>query len=93
MRLIALDDEKREALKISEDGGVIVLNVAEGPARDAGLRIGDVVLRLNGTTIESVDDFSTKVEAQEPGTVIRVLVHRDGNQQFVAISIPATAEN
>jgi len=68
------------ALGNSEDaGGVIVLNVVkDSPAQAAGLAEGDVILSINGT---SIDDYKTAVDsirAVEPGGLAAVTVDRDG---------------
>src|SRR5690606_4780221 len=54
-------------------GGVRLLSVVEGgPAHRAGLRAGDVVLRLEGRRLESAVDLIALVRKHDPGTVVRV---------------------
>lgn len=83
-----VSDEKREELGIKEKGGVSITEAAEGAGRNAGLRAGDILLRLNGTTVESPKDLVKRVKAAEPGSVLRVLVFRDGTQLFIAVPLP-----
>jgi S1-C subfamily serine protease len=47
---------------VAIDGGVAIAGVsAAGPARRAGLREGDVVVRLNGDRVADVEDFYRKL--------------------------------
>jgi serine protease Do len=73
--------QKRE-LKL--DNGVIV-DAAEGPAARAGLRAGDVVLRLNNTDVKDAKQFNMLVSKLEPKKMAVVLVRRGDASQFVPI--------
>ncbi|HEV7576142.1 MAG TPA: Do family serine endopeptidase [Caldimonas sp.] len=74
-------DEKREA-KI--DGGLIVEDVG-GAAERAGIVAGDVVLAINGKTVQSVDEVKS-VMAAKPKSVA-LLVQREGEKIFVPVKI------
>src|SRR5690606_20140287 len=52
------------------------------PAAAAGLRPGDTVLDVDGTKIESWEQFRTMV-GEAPGTPLAVLIERDGVQETV----------
>jgi len=59
----------------------VVVVVASGtPAGQAGVRPGDVVLRIDGTSIRSEDDIATVLATKHPGDVVRMDVQR-GRQQ------------
>lgn len=73
--------QKRE-LKL--DNGVIV-DAAEGPAARAGLRAGDIVLRLNNTDVKDAKQFNMLVAKLERKKMAVVLVRRGDASQFVPI--------
>jgi serine protease Do len=80
---------EREQLKITGPGGVIVEKVEPGPAFDAGLRPGDVILQLNSQAIASATDLSKIVEKLKPDTSVPVLIQRQGGPLFMAMKIPS----
>ena len=51
-----------------------------GPAAEAGLQTGDVVLIVNGATIDSSADLGDAVRSHEPGDVVPIVVERDGEE-------------
>jgi len=74
-------DEKREA-KI--DAGLLVENV-DGAAARAGIEQGDVLLAINGKTVQSVEQVKS-VLAGMPKSVA-LLVQRDGEKIFVPVKV------
>jgi serine protease Do len=87
LSVIDLDDDKREELSISE-GGVLVQGVDAGPARNAGIRKGDVILMIDNINVENVKHFK-EIVSQRSETKVPVLVHREGSPLFLALTIPA----
>ncbi len=81
-----LDEAKRRALKL--DHGVEVARVGRGPARDAGLRAGDVIVRIDSQVVQGLDDFRQRIEAIAPGHSVALLVQREGGPVFVPLRIP-----
>jgi serine protease Do len=64
---------------LNEEQGVLVVSVDEGgPAAKAGLRAGDILLKLNGNAIRTSDDLSETVERLEEGSTVSATVLRDG---------------
>ena len=56
-----------------------------GPAAQAGVRPGDVILGVNGKTVKSLDDL--KKETANGSKTVAILLERDGNQVFVPIRL------
>ena len=83
-----VDEDKRKELGIKESGGVLVVEAGDGAARNAGIRAGDIILRLNGTTVQDDKDLAKRVKAAAAGSVLRMLVFREGTQQFIAVPLP-----
>ncbi len=53
--------------------------LAEGPAREAGMRVGDRILAVDGKRIESWQDLVDSI-APNPGKSLRIAVERDGGR-------------
>ena len=77
-----LTDAQKKELRI--EGGVLVES-AEGASARAGLRPGDVVLRVNNTDITSATQFNAVVGKLEPKRTTLLLVRRGDATQFVPV--------
>ncbi len=80
------DDERKSARIVS--GGVKVAGVAPGPARDAGVLSGDVILSVAGQDVESVERYNEVIGRLTPGQTVPMLVQRDGAPLFLALQVP-----
>jgi serine protease Do len=66
--------------------GVVVSEVEpEGPAAEAGLRRGDVILEVNRQTVKDVDGYRKAIKAGGKGKSVLFLVRRGDNTIFLAI--------
>ena len=64
---------------VSGVGGALLASVdSYGAAADAGLRVGDVVVGVDGEEIRSVAELSTRIYGDPPGSEVRFTVIRDG---------------
>ncbi len=77
-----LTDAQKKELKI--DAG-IAIDAVEGSALRAGLRAGDVILRLNNTDVHDVKQFNALVAKLEAKKMAALLVRRGDSSQFVPI--------
>lgn len=77
-----LSESQRKELKV--ESGVVV-EAAEGAAVRAGLRPGDVILRLNNTDVKDAKQFNSLVARLEHKRMAVVLVRRGDSSQFVPI--------
>jgi len=84
LQLAPLSAEQRQRLALS--GGVLVQQ-AEGPAQLAGLRRGDLILSLDGATVEDVQSFR-RLAAAAAGRIVALLVQRPNGRRFVPLRIP-----
>ncbi len=92
LSLQEITDTMARALGLDEPEGVLVGHVQpDAPADEAGLRHGDIVLRLDGDAIESPRDLSFEIAEREPGTTVTVTFQRDGETQEVELTL-ATRE-
>lgn len=74
----------------TDDGDVV-----SGPAAEAGIRAGDVVLSVDGVAVASWDDLVDTIAAR-PGETVPFVVERDGEERTIMVELadehPVTGE-
>lgn len=69
----------QEQFKLPEGSGLIVLNVEpQSPANQAGLMIGDVLVKLNDTALNSMEDMQAVLEPESVGKTVKLSIIRGG---------------
>jgi putative serine protease PepD len=68
-------------------GAEIVTVVSGSPAEKAGLKAGDVITSIDGTTIENGDGLTAAVAAHKPSDVVSVNVTRSGSTKTVKVTL------
>ena len=65
--------------------GGLVVERASGPAADAGIQPGDVVLAANGNPVTSADELKSAVEKSKGH--VALLIQRGDAQIFVPVRV------
>jgi len=77
-----------ESFDLDKNKGILVTQVMEdSPAEDAGLKQGDVILQIDGDKVENVAHLRNRVALTAPGTMVRLLIFRDGERKTVKVKI------
>lgn len=83
--LYPIDPPIKHSLGLDNHQGVIVVAVApEGPAGVAGLRPGDVILKLQNQPIRELGQLRTSIAFAKPGDTLSLLILRDS--QFLTLT-------
>lgn len=72
--------------KLNGKNGLLVVESA-GSAAQAGIRRGDVILGLNNSETQSVEQFNKQINAVVTGKTVAVLVLRGENTLYVPIKV------
>lgn len=83
-----VDADKAQALKLKEGhGALITLIDHDAPAGQIGLKVNDVVLAVNGQTVEGAEQLRRMLREIPPGRKISLEISRDGNIQTLAVQL------
>ena len=68
--------------------GALVSQIASsGPAAQAGVQQGDVITRVDGTSITDAQDLLTALAAKKPGDTIALTIDRNGSTVTVKVTL------
>lgn len=80
--------ERLSALKLKEEHGAEITMVdADAPAGKAGLREHNVILSVNGTSIESAAQLRRIIKETPPGRVVTLGISRDGQLLTIKVQL------
>ena len=79
--------EIAESLGLENDRGAMVTDVFDGPASEAGIRPGDVIVDFGGNEIEDDRDLVARVGQAPIGEKVDVTILRDGKTEDVAVTL------
>jgi serine protease Do len=75
------EDERKSA----DTRGYLLVEDVDGPAAQAGVRPGDVILGVNGKTVKSIAELRSATASGSK--TVAILLEREGNQLFLPIRI------
>jgi len=79
--------------KLSGQSGVLVTAVDnDGPAAKAGMKAGDVVLKLGGDAIKGGDDLRDALSKAEGGSEVGITLQRDGRPVELKVTLAKPEE-
>ncbi len=73
-----LDGDLVEAMGLSDSKGALVNHVIpDSPADKAGLKVGDVIVKVVDEEVQSASDLRLRIAAKAPGSTVELTVYRD----------------
>ena len=77
-----------KAFNLTSADGVIVASVAaNGPAAQAGVQVGDILVMINDTSIKDVTSMINEIAKLKPGTSAKISLQRNGQMIQLPIVI------
>jgi S1-C subfamily serine protease len=75
-------------LGLDRAAGVVVLEVVQGgPADRAGLRPGDVIVRMGDAAVDTVEDLFGELRQRKPSSQVRITFIRDRREQQATVTL------
>ncbi|MCS7038306.1 MAG: PDZ domain-containing protein [Anaerolineae bacterium] len=70
------------------DGSVLIVEVVpDSPAAQAGLRVGDRIVAVDGERLSLTADLAERIAGYRPGDTVTLTVLRDGREQEVEVTL------
>ena len=79
---------QRNKTNLKAGGGIFVTDVSENSgAKDAGIKNGDIITKIDNTEIYSFSDLSMIIGSKRPGDKVSVTYKRDGKEKTVSVTL------
>jgi len=83
-----VDAANAQRLKINDNHGVLIHQIlAEGPAEQAGLKAGDLIIKVNDKDMDSKANLDEQIAYLRPGDKVRVVYIRNGKEETTTITL------
>lgn len=76
-----------ESLGLADATGALVSDVPEGPARDAGVKAGDIITAFDGADVQDSRELVRRVADAEVGRAVPITVLREGKSVDLSITL------
>ncbi|HET8657231.1 MAG TPA: trypsin-like peptidase domain-containing protein [Longimicrobiaceae bacterium] len=76
-----------EVFGLSDAQGAVVASLPDGPAKDAGVKLGDVIVGVNGQPIKDTSDLMERVALMQPGQKATLNIVRYGHHRDVTVKL------
>lgn len=76
-----------DELQLSKAEGALVSDVPEGPAKEAGMQAGDVIVMFDGGEVKNTKDLVRRVADAPVGEAVRVVVRRAGKEETLLVTL------
>ncbi|WP_139236575.1 Do family serine endopeptidase [Sedimentitalea nanhaiensis] len=87
VRIQDVTDEIAEAMGLESTAGALITDVPEGPAMEAGLLSGDVIVSFDGVEVADTRALVRQVGNTTVGKAVRVVINREGNRKTVLVTL------
>lgn len=89
---ISIKDQLAEYFGVKA-GALIEDVVADRPAEKAGLKAGDVIVRIDKDVIESRSDLQKAMRERDPGTEVEIIIYRERKEKSIPVVLGETETN
>jgi serine protease Do len=85
VRIQDVTQDVADAMGLAKATGALITDVPEGPAKEAGLMTGDVIMSFDGVEVADTRGLVRQVGNSPVGATVRVTVMREGKSQTIKV--------
>ena len=93
VRIQDVTEDVAEALGIEKTDGALVTDLPDGPAKNGGLKSGDVIIEFDGRKIKDTRELVRIVGDSSVGKKVLVKVLRDGKEVALSVKLGRLEDN
>jgi serine protease Do len=87
VRIQDVTEDVAEAMGLETAAGALVTDVPDGPAKEAGMEAGDVIISFAGQDVEDTRALVRRVGNSAVGETVRVVVMREGASLTLKVTL------
>jgi serine protease Do len=87
VRIQDVTPDLAESMGLAEARGALITDVPDGPAKDAGMLAGDVIVTFDGADVADTRELVRRVADAPVGQAVRVVVLRDGKSETLSVTL------
>ena len=88
VRIQPVSEDIASSLGLDKPRGAMIADVTEGgPSDGTDLRVGDVIVKVNGADISDVRDLQRKIAALQPKSPADITVFRGGKEMLAKVTL------
>ena len=89
-----LSEQLSTYFKVKDGNGVLVSEVVnDSPAKKAGLKAGDIIIKIDDEAIENAGDLTMTIRSYEPESNVSVSIIRDGKKKKFDATLVKAEQN
>ncbi len=87
MQIQPVTQDIADGLGLKDTKGALVAEAKSGPAADAGLKSGDVIVAVNGEKIDGPRELARKIAGIGPDKKVELAYIRGGSEKSVSVTL------
>lgn len=87
VRIQDVTPDVAEAMGLGTATGALVTDVPEGPAKDGGIKAGDVITAFDGAEVTDTRELVRRVADADVGRAVSVVVLREGKTENLSVTL------
>jgi serine protease Do len=91
--LLTDEQKKQNNVPLTADGIYITNLLKDGGAQIAGMKVGDIIRKINGVDVNSGSELQEQLSAYKPGDKVNVTISRNGSEQTLNVTLKNNAGN
>jgi serine protease Do len=93
VRIQSVTPDIAESMDLDDPKGALVVGVEDdGPAKDAGIKVGDLIVGFDGKEVPTMRDLPRIVAETEIGKSVEVEIIRNGRRRMIEVGISRLEE-